>query len=344
MSNEKDSANSTPSERSKLGTGKAISLSEIAKWHGAYQEHHRALCDEISFALNAAINAGEIRISEISTRIKSLESTAEKFGRKGYSDFSEVSDIVGARVVCLFRQDLFLIKSAIEKTFDVLSFDDKLYDDPNSFGYMSLHFQCRLRQDYTGPRYDALKKTSFELQVRTICMHAWSAVQHALEYKGEWDVPQSLKKDINALSAIFYLADTQFSAVYSAKANGSAQFSSSVLDRRREKKNRDINLDTLIAFAREKFPQRVAADPSDFSQLVKELNLAGYKKIAQIEADVDRSMKALELDEKKEGITYEDVGAIRVSVALNSELYMRELYEGENPFSSDVWEALNANS
>lgn len=34
---------------------------------------------------------------------------------------------------------------------------------------------------------------TFEIQVRTLCMHAWAVVSHYLDYKGDWDVPADLK-------------------------------------------------------------------------------------------------------------------------------------------------------
>lgn len=239
-----------------------------------------------------------------------------------------------------FSARSFSYQRFVEKKFQVSSFDEKSYSDPNAFGYMSLHFICKLPQEYSGPRYDTLKSVPFELQIRTICMHAWSAVQHALDYKGEWDVPEALKKDINALSAIFYVADTQFSAVYSAKAAGGQKETSSILEKRKQKKNRDLNLDAIISYAREKFPQREAADASAFSSLVKELYSSGYRKIAEVDKDIDRVRRAFELDEALGDVTYEDVGAIRVSIALASKEYREKVYENENPFSPKVLEVL----
>ena len=157
---------------SSSGSRQSISDGKTLKIYTQNVGKYKSLCDEISFSLTSAFETENIKISEISTRVKPLDSVLEKVSRKGYTDFSHLTDLVGARIICLFRQDLERIRSLIDKVFKVESFDDKSYSDPDAFGYMSLHFQCRLKDDYTGPRYDAIKSISFELQLRTICMHA----------------------------------------------------------------------------------------------------------------------------------------------------------------------------
>jgi hypothetical protein len=53
----------------------------------------------------------------------------------------------------------------------------------------------------------------FEIQVRTIAQHAWATVDHKLRYKRESDVPPELQRDLWRLSAVFELADKQFSDI-----------------------------------------------------------------------------------------------------------------------------------
>ncbi|MCH8149584.1 MAG: 2-oxo acid dehydrogenase subunit E2, partial [Planctomycetes bacterium] len=57
----------------------------------------------------------------------------------------------------------------LREVFEVLSEDNKMDDaDTSSFGYLSVHYVCRLGRDYRGPRYDDLQQRPFEIQVRTI--------------------------------------------------------------------------------------------------------------------------------------------------------------------------------
>jgi len=47
-------------------------------------------------------------------------------------------------------------------------------------------------------------------------MDAWATVSHYLDYKTDADVPLGLRKDFQALSGLFYLADTHFEMFYGA--------------------------------------------------------------------------------------------------------------------------------
>jgi ppGpp synthetase/RelA/SpoT-type nucleotidyltranferase len=70
-------------------------------------------------------------------------------------------------------------------------------------GYLSIHYTCRMPDRYLGPRYELTSGIVFEVQVRTLCMHAWATVSHYLDYKGDWDVPAELKRSLSALSGLF---------------------------------------------------------------------------------------------------------------------------------------------
>ena len=292
----------------------------IAKEYSRRLPSSKALSEEISFTLKKAIDEADVKIHTIDSRVKELDSAIRKIRDKEYDGLERVNDLIGGRVVCLFRSDLSKIKRVIEEQFQVDEYDDKLIDDPNSFGYMSLHFQCRLRQDYSGPRYDYLKSITFELQLRTIGMHAWSAVQHYLEYKGEWDVPAALKKDINALSALFYVADSQFEAVYAAKVGSSSEADQNIAQNRIEEQA--INLDSLEAYLRSRFPDRPQTTPSRLSELVGELKASGYETLAEVARDVDRAEIAfLAHEAKRADGPYHAVGAFRISLGIASKKY-----------------------
>lgn len=331
-----------PEARSSGGGASAISDEQIIFAYNDRVVNLRSLSGEIQFILSQVIKEAGIRIHDVSTRVKELASTIKKIRDKEYDDLDRVGDLVGGRVVCLFRSDLENLKELIGKSFEVDEFDDKSYADPDSFGYMSLHFQCRLRQDYSGPRYDAIKSTSFELQLRTICMHAWSAVQHALDYKGEWDVPENLKKDINALSALFYVADTEFATVYAARAATMEKEAEDTATKGSD--TQLLNLDTLRAYARSRFPDRHCPGPTSFSDLVQELSEAGYKTIGQVDNDVTRAIIALAADEENRDKPYNSVGAIRVSIGIASPKFRSITYdEVDRPFSKEVLDLLKDN-
>lgn len=297
-------------------------------------DSYRSLGEEIQFILDDAVQNSLVRVNDVSTRVKSLESTLKKIKDKEYSSIDSVGDLIGGRVVFLFRSDLSILRNSIESNFEVTEFDDKSFADPNSFGYMSLHFQCMLKQHYSGPRCDAIKTLSFEIQLRTICMHAWSAVQHALDYKGEWDVPESLKKDINALSALFYVADTEFASVYAAREATLKRVTGDT--RRNQSDSRQVDLDTLRAYAQSRFPERHVPGASTFSELVQQISEAEFQTIGEVDKAVSRAALALKKDEEGRSSIYNAVGAIRISLGIASPKFRQLAYGDSNSFTDEV--------
>ena len=63
-------------------------------------------------------------------RVKELDSLLKKYRRKKMDNpFTEMTDIVGIRVVYLFQGDLEIIKGVIRNSFKVVKEDDKLGEE-----------------------------------------------------------------------------------------------------------------------------------------------------------------------------------------------------------------------
>lgn len=121
---------------------------------------------------------------------------------------------------------------------------------------MSVHFIARMKQAYSGPRYDKIAGFLFEIQVRTIAMDAWANVSHHLDYKTDKDVPAELRKDFYALSGLFYVADRHFEMFYSQSIESRKQMKELFEDTAslEDKAMQELNLDTLSAYLVTKFP------------------------------------------------------------------------------------------
>jgi hypothetical protein len=87
-----------------------------------------------------------------------------------------------------------------------------------------------------GNRYRAIRGTCesltarlrAEIQVRTALQHAWSAVNHKLDYKSPTEVPRELRRRLFRLSALFELADEQFSELRDARARIASEYAEDV--------------------------------------------------------------------------------------------------------------------
>lgn len=145
----------------------------------------------------------------ITSRVKDIDSLIKKTARKGKS-YDDIHDKVGIRVVVCFKEQLYSIDSIIKEIFskELVKREDKAAEQREDvFGYQSIHYDiCKCIED---------KEYYCEIQLRTICQNNWSELSHALSYKSEIDIPKEIKREINALSAIFEVADNQFQLINS---------------------------------------------------------------------------------------------------------------------------------
>ena len=117
-------------------------------------------------------------IEHILYRVKSEESMREKCRRKGLPETTEsaltkIYDALGVRIVCPFLSDVYSIRDYIAASpdFDVVEERDYiLHAKPN--GYRSYHMILRSREGFYA-----------EVQLRTISMDTWAALEHHLQYK-----------------------------------------------------------------------------------------------------------------------------------------------------------------
>ena len=295
---------------------------------GAYKR----LEEEAIFVLTDALDRARIKRHSISSRVKALPSLLDKAERKQLRDpLTEMNDIVGVRVVCLFLSDIDRIGQEIRSCFEVVVEDNKIEGEPaSSFGYMSVHFVSRLKREYKGPRYDRLLEIPFEIQVRTIAMDAWAATSHYLDYKTEVDVPQELQKDFYALSGLFYVADRHFE-MFAKERERALTAVTQRLRAPNPQLDVDLNLDSLTTYMKSKFKDREHSENDKLiSQLVQELWDGGIVTLKQLDEMVDAGWDAFlryESDnppvvDGKEGV-FLDVGVVRVLCSIASDRFRR---------------------
>jgi ppGpp synthetase/RelA/SpoT-type nucleotidyltranferase len=239
----------------------------------------------------------------------------------GISDpFSEISDLVGLRVVCLFLSDLPRIGRIIRDTFHVTREDDKLNDmHVNTFGYFSVHFDCRLNETYAGPRYDGLAGLTFEVQLRTIAMDAWANVSRHLSYRAGTGVSPELARDFYALSGLFYIADKHFELFYAASSASTqeetARLEASSSD---EFLGENLNLATLTVYLRKAFADRRQVQGVALAGLLEELVGLEFKTVRELDEIVMATKDALPAYEEAQREHYADVAALRIALYLYS--------------------------
>lgn len=174
---------------------------------------YRQLEDAVSGILEKLIKDSGIPVTNIEHRVKSEKSLKGKLYKNGdyYQKLSDLTDILGARIICYFGDDVDRIGRLVEKAFDIdreHSSDKRALIKADTFGYLSLHYTCSLPADSGySPELCSMR---FEIQIRTILQHAWAAIEHDLGYKSQFGIPRTIRRYFARLAGLLEIADDEF--------------------------------------------------------------------------------------------------------------------------------------
>ncbi len=132
---------------------------------------------------------GERLYEHLRCRVKSEESMRDKLRRRGLEPtpinaLRTVKDAIGLRIVCLFIDDVYENAARIRRLPGVRVVQEKDYiQNAKPNGYRSYHMILEVETEepdvegYTPGHYFV------EIQLRTIAMDTWAALEHELKYK-----------------------------------------------------------------------------------------------------------------------------------------------------------------
>jgi len=204
-------------------------------------------------------------IHSINGRTKGEDSLRRKLLRpdKFYRALSDVTDVVGIRIIVYFSDHVDKVAETIRGEFSVdynRSVDKRALLDPDRFGYLSLHYVVALTDDRANLlEYKKYSGIMAEIQIRSILQHSWAEIDHDLDYKSLLAVPKEIRRDFSRIAGLLELADSEF-----------------------------VRIRTALDAYREIVGERIDRSPSEVS--IDKISLVEFAKASEVVRALDREM------------------------------------------------------
>ena len=159
-------------------------------------------------------------IEHVTSRLKTPDSIVKKLQNDGVDVTIEnmvnhLNDIAGVRIICSFMSDIYPIADMIAKQADITVLHVKDYIKfPKTNGYKSYHMVVSVPVYLSDGKVD----TKVEIQIRTIAMDFWAALEHKIAYKFEGQAPENLEAELKACADMVDILDAKMFSLNQAIA------------------------------------------------------------------------------------------------------------------------------
>lgn len=225
----------------------------------------------------------------IESRVKSWSSISSKIEGSNLKlkDILQLNDLVGIRLILLFKRDLDRCRKLIEENLEIIEQEDTASRlDESQFGYQSYHYVIKLPTEWLSiPTLKDFTEYQAEIQIRTIAQHIWAAASHTLQYKQEDNVPKTLRRSIYRVSALLETVDLEFERVLSKRENY-------IKELKPEARDETLNVDILKEILDSYLPIENRTDDESYSELIQHLSNCEIDKSSQLVSLIKEKLEA----------------------------------------------------
>ena len=223
----------------------------------------------------------------VQVRVKEWESVVTKIVRKSLvpSSVMELADLVGARLILLFRRDVEGACRLLEEAFPGCERDDtseRLGD--TEFGYRSVHYAVGWPDNWsTVPTRCDFSGWRAEIQVRTVAEHVWAQASHKLQYKREDSAPREVRRPLAKVALLLEDVDEAFERVLEAREAYRAQVA-------KAGDEEQLNVDVLESVLDGCLAPTSGAEVEEYAILLVDLRASGIDTAGKLRALVARHL------------------------------------------------------
>lgn len=266
---------------------KYLSEGDIEDEYSLIEADLKNLLIQLRQTLEHIVDESEIKLGfPIEGRVKSLESLLSK-KRKGEihlrRSIKNIQDLVGFRMVLIFKSDVSVLLGLLEKEFVIKKkYDTKTRLEVDQFGYSSIHCILAVPENWLSvPQFSNFSGFNIEVQVRTLAQHVWAEAAHVLHYKRDSELSISARRTFGRLSAVLEIVDDELDR----------SISSGDVYLNHGENSEDLNVENLKEILNAKMPEINRKNDEDYEKAFEKLSAMGIQGTKELLAIIDDGLE-----------------------------------------------------
>ncbi|MDQ2730965.1 MAG: hypothetical protein M3Y56_04845 [Armatimonadota bacterium] len=197
----------------------ATETEKIMGQYSVQRELFQRLGSKLQPLLDSLLQDIGAQVLFVDMRVKEENSLRRKIASKPdqYSALSDITDILGLRVVTYRSGEVDSIAEVVSQEFNIdpnNSIDKRAALADDQFGYLSLHYVANLNQERLSlPEYRPFAACKFEIQIRSVLQHTWAEIEHDIGYKPGIELPVGMRRRFSRIAGLLEVADEEFNRI-----------------------------------------------------------------------------------------------------------------------------------